>query len=197
MNSIRPDPLASPRSYGEARDRRLPVKGVATAGSPCCVETVSAAAGMDGVLGDRTAGSWSDVNQGSGTGNSDGVHCRQRHEEPCPGADRASIGAKKRGNARGAKGGRDMEAAAPENQTEKTDVVPFGLFASGTRSSGSKGSGGLPLHVSRRTDAALSDNVLMQRSSVGPSPGEPDAGNPPVRFGGRGNGQSRSPYLYL
>jgi hypothetical protein len=26
--------------------------------------------------------------------------------------------------------------------------------------------------------------------------GEPDAGNPPVRFGGRGNGQSRFPYLY-
>ena len=26
--------------------------------------------------------------------------------------------------------------------------------------------------------------------------GEPDAGNLPVRFGGRGSGQSRFPYLY-
>jgi len=34
----------------------------------------------------------------------------QRPEEPCPEGDRASVGAKKRGNARGAKGGRKVKA---------------------------------------------------------------------------------------
>src|SRR6267142_3771811 len=30
-----------------------------------------------------------------------------------------------------------------------------------------------------------------------PSTGEPDAGNPPVRFGGRGGAQARHPYPYF
>jgi len=65
-----------------------------------------------------------EVNQGSRAGNSDGVHGRQRPEEPCPEGDRASIGATKRGNARGAKGGRDMEAAESKSRTAKAGVVP-------------------------------------------------------------------------
>jgi hypothetical protein len=110
FNSIRFYPLASLRLKGEARDRCPSVKERATAGDPCCKDTVNAAAGVDGMFGDGMAGSWSDVNRGSGTGGRNGVHCRKRHEEPSPGADRASIGAKKRGNARGAKGGRKANA---------------------------------------------------------------------------------------
>ena len=71
------------------------------------------------------AGSWSDVNQGSRSGNSDGVHGQQsRPEEPSPEGDRASVRAKKRGNARGAKGGRDVEAEEQKLRARKTGIVP-------------------------------------------------------------------------
>ncbi len=81
-------------------------------GDPCCGETVSAAAVVDGVIGDGMAGSWGDVNQGSGAGGRNGVHgpAQAGSEEPSPEADRASVGAKKRGNAREAKGGRKAKA---------------------------------------------------------------------------------------
>jgi hypothetical protein len=70
--------------------------------------TVSSKIGMHGVVGDRMVGSWSDMNQGSRTGK------EQRSwsaEGPklYPGGDRAFVVARKRGNARGAKGGRKVE----------------------------------------------------------------------------------------
>jgi len=75
------------------------------------VETVSVLEGVYGVVGDGMAGSWSDVNEGSSFGERSGVHdLSNRSEEPRPRDDRASVGAKKRGNARGAKGGREVEA---------------------------------------------------------------------------------------
>jgi len=55
-------------------------------------------------------GSWSDMNQGSRTGKGTAFMVSRRPEELCPGGDRASVVAKKRGNARGAKGGRKVEA---------------------------------------------------------------------------------------
>jgi hypothetical protein len=110
LNSIRFHALASFLFQSEAKNRTPTHIGQGNFGNPCCVETVSAVAGMRGMFGDGMAGSWSDVNQGSGAGNSDGVHGLSRSEEPCPEADRASVGAKKRGNARGAKGGRKVKA---------------------------------------------------------------------------------------
>ena len=73
--------------------------------------TVCSKIGMHGVIGDRMVGSWSDMNQGSRTGKGTAfmVSCRGP-EELCPGGDRASVVAKKRGNARGVKGGRKVEA---------------------------------------------------------------------------------------
>ena len=115
LNSIRLYPLASLPFNGEAENRKLTREGEGDFGDPCCVETVSAGEGMDGVFGNGMAGSRSDVNQGSRTGNNDGVHCwENRHEEPYPGGDRAPIVAQKRGNARGAKGGREMECERAE-----------------------------------------------------------------------------------
>ena len=61
------------------------------------------------MTGDGMAGSWSDVNQGSRAGKRNGVH-GLKPKEPCPEGDRASVGAKKRDNARGAKGGRKVKA---------------------------------------------------------------------------------------
>ena len=111
MNSIRLYPLASLLFYDEAQNRKPTREGPGDFGNPCCGESVSAAAGMDGVFGDGMAGSWSDVNQGSRAGKRDGVHDGEKPtEEPCPEGDRASVGATKRGNARGAKGGRKAKA---------------------------------------------------------------------------------------
>jgi hypothetical protein len=112
MNSIRLSPLASLRCNGEAQNRKPTREGPGNFGDPCCGETVSAAEGMDGVIGDGKAGSWCDVNQGSRAGRRNGVHgpAGAGPEEPCPEGDRASVRAKKRGNARGAKGGRKVKA---------------------------------------------------------------------------------------
>ena len=64
---------------------------------------------MHRVVGDRMVGSWSDVNQGSRTGKGTAFMADERPEELYPGGDRAFVVAKKRGNARGAKGGRKVE----------------------------------------------------------------------------------------
>src|SRR5882762_6645541 len=72
--------------------------------------TVSSKIGMHGVVGDRMVGSWSDMNQGSRSGEERRSWLHGGPEEPCPEGDRASVVARKRGNARGAKGGRKVEA---------------------------------------------------------------------------------------
>ena len=54
-------------------------------------------------------GSWSDMNQGSRFGKGTAFMTGRGSEEPCPKGDRASVVAKKRGNARGVKGGRKVE----------------------------------------------------------------------------------------
>jgi hypothetical protein len=112
MNSIRLYPLASLRHSGEAQNRKPTREGQGDFGDPCGVKTVSVAEGMDGVFGDGMAGSWCDVNQGSRSGRRNSVHgCASAwSEELCPEGDRASVVAKKRGNARGAKGGRKVKA---------------------------------------------------------------------------------------
>jgi len=109
MNSIRLHPLASLLCHGEARNRKPTRRGQGDFGNLHCVETVSVMAGMDGVFGDGMAGSWSDVNQGSRSGARNGVHGPEARRTG-PEGDRASIGARKRGNSRGAKGGRKVKA---------------------------------------------------------------------------------------
>ena len=54
--------------------------------------------------------SWSDMNQGSQAGKERRSRPQVGSKEPCPEGDRAFIVARKRGNARGAKGGRKVEA---------------------------------------------------------------------------------------
>ena len=110
LNTIRPDALASLLGKGEARDGKPPVKGTGQQSSPNHGQTVSVKKGMHGVGGDRMAGSWSVMNQGSGPGKGTEFMTDKRTEEPYPGADRAFVVAKKRRNSRGAKGGRKVEA---------------------------------------------------------------------------------------
>jgi hypothetical protein len=66
-------------------------------------------------------GSWSDMNQGSRPGEGTAFMV-ERPEELCPGGDRAFIVAKKRGNARRAKGGRKEET--PHNKPKERRTAP-------------------------------------------------------------------------
>ena len=68
-------------------------------------------------------GSWSDMNQGSRTGKGTAFMAEKRSEELYPGGDRASVAAKKRGNARGAKGGRKVETTKREKEGNRTENV--------------------------------------------------------------------------
>jgi len=110
MNSIRPDALASLLLKGEAETGNRPVKGERQFRDLSLESTVSSKIGMHGVIGDRMVGSWSDMKQGSRTGEGTAFMVYTRPEELYPGGDRASVVARKRGNARGAKGGRKVEA---------------------------------------------------------------------------------------
>ena len=110
MNSIRPDALASLLLYSEAKNGNRPVKGERNFRDLSLESTVSSKIGMHGVVGDRMVGSWGDMNQGSRTGEGTAFMVCGRPEELYPGGDRASVVAKKRSNARGAKGGRKVEA---------------------------------------------------------------------------------------
>ena len=110
MNSIRPDALASLLLKGEAETGNRPVKGERQFRDLSLESTVSSKIGMHGVVGDRMVGSWSDMNQGSRSGEERRSWLHGGPEEPCPEGDRASVVARKRGNARGAKGGRKVEA---------------------------------------------------------------------------------------
>ena len=82
------------------------------------------------MFGNRMVGSWSDMNQGSQTGKGTAFMTDQRTEELYPGGDRASAVAKKRGNARGVKGGSitwrlsgGTEAMEPEGAKEEAEEV--------------------------------------------------------------------------
>ena len=69
------------------------------------------------------------MNQGSRTGKGTAFMVSRRPEELCPGGDRASVVAKKRGNARGAKGGRKVETLnkrTKENSTANVQWTQFG-----------------------------------------------------------------------
>jgi len=78
---------------------------------------------MHGVGGDRMAGSWSDMNQGSLFGKGTAFMTGRGSEEPCPKGDRAFVRAKKRGNARGAKEGRKVETTNKRKKETRTANV--------------------------------------------------------------------------
>jgi hypothetical protein len=74
-------------------------------------------------------GSWSEMNQGSRSGKERRSWLQVEHEEPRPEGDRASVVAQKRGNARGAKGGRKVETTnkrAKETRTANVLWTPYG-----------------------------------------------------------------------
>jgi hypothetical protein len=75
-----------------------------------CGERSERRTGVHGVGGDRMVGSWSDMNQGSRSGQGTAFMVCGRPEEPYPEGDRASVVAQKRSQARGAKGGRKVDA---------------------------------------------------------------------------------------
>jgi hypothetical protein len=111
MNSIRLYALASLRAYGEAGDRKLTREGRGNSDNLYCGKTVSAViTGMHRVVGDRMVGSYSDVNQGSLSGERKEFMIGVPGPKSLPEGDRASVVVKKRGNVRGAKGGRLVEA---------------------------------------------------------------------------------------
>ena len=111
---------------GEAKNGNRPAKGERQIRDLSLESTVSSKIGMHGVGGDRMVGSWSDMNQGSRTGKGTAFMACGRSEELCPGGDRASVVARKRGNARGAKGGRKVETLNKRTK-ETAPSMSYGL----------------------------------------------------------------------
>jgi hypothetical protein len=124
MNSIRPDALASLLICSEAKNGNRPVKGERQFRDLSLESTVSSKIGMHGVIGDRMVGSWSDMNQGSRTGKGTAFMVCRRPEELYPGGDRASVVARKRGNARGAKGRQEGGSVKDRTKEQQPSAVP-------------------------------------------------------------------------
>jgi hypothetical protein len=76
---------------GEAQNGSRPEKGERQLRDLTCGETVSAGTGVHGVGGDRMVGSWSDMNQGSRSGQGAAFMTLGGSEEPRPEGDRASV----------------------------------------------------------------------------------------------------------
>ena len=156
---------------------------------------------MHGVGGDRMVRSWSDMNQGSRAEKERRSWLLREPEEPCPEGDRTSVVAKKRSNARGAKGGRKVEILNKRRREANTVNVHWTQFGEEQRplqtfrwsqvSVGRLGNERQPRIEPERSMDALADLLWSQ-----PPTGEPDAGNLPVRFGGRGEADL-CPYPYL
>ena len=110
LNSRWPDALASMLMNGEAEDRKLPCQREKRLRRSLLQRNrVSSTREVHVVIRDGMAGRAGDVNQGSRTGEAS-AFMTYGSEEPSPGGDRASVVAKKRGNARRAKGGREVDA---------------------------------------------------------------------------------------
>ena len=73
-------------------------------------------------------GSWSEMNQGSRTGKGTAFIVCRRPEELYPGGDRAFVVARKRSNARGAKGGRKVEPLNQRRREANTVNVLWAQF---------------------------------------------------------------------
>ena len=123
MNSIRPDALASLLGKGEAQNGSRPGRGERQLRDLACGEHSERRTGVHGVGGDRMVGSWSDMNQGSRSGEGAAFMVCRRPEEPCLEGDRAFVVALKRGNARGAKGSRKVEIMNNRKKETRTANV--------------------------------------------------------------------------
>jgi hypothetical protein len=110
MNSIRPDALASMRRKWRSPRRKPTREGMRQLRGLTCGETVSAGTGVH-------------MNQGSRSGEGAAFMVCRRPEEPRPEGDRASVVALKRGNARGAKGGRKVETTNKRKKETRTANV--------------------------------------------------------------------------
>lgn len=86
-----------------------PAKGKGNFGDLSCGKTVGVTSGVHGVVGDGMERSWCDVNQGSRSGKGGRSWTEIGPKSP-PEGDRVLVIAKKRGNSRGAKGDRKVEA---------------------------------------------------------------------------------------
>ena len=105
---------------------------------------------------------------------------------------RASVVAMKRGTTVEPRARRKGEVRWPERRKRKPTRVPERASRWWNQPS-LLGRG----DTERRT-AGLGDEAKSRSPSTEhPPTGKPDAGEPPVRFGGRGSGQVRSPYPYL
>ena len=91
------EPVLSPLK-GESKDRQIPRINSERGG------------GSSGLVGDRMAGSWSEVKWGTRSGKGSGVHGCRWPEEPHPEGVRVLVVAKKSRNGDGAKGDRKVEA---------------------------------------------------------------------------------------
>ena len=117
--------------------------------------------------GDRMVGSWSDMNQGSRFGKGTAFMTGRGSEEPYPKGDRASVVARKRGNVRGAKGGRKVETLNKRTK-ETAPSMSYGLTTVKSNRStrtfnpclvpvGRLGNESLPLIEPERSTAASAD----------------------------------------
>jgi hypothetical protein len=202
LKPIRPTALTSLLAKDEVKNRSRSEE-LRQLGDSVGEKTVSTPGRELRVIGGRMAGRHCSVNQGSRTGNSDGVHgLISRSEESCPEGDRAFVGARKRGNARGAKEGRDVEAEEQPVRPRKAGVVPARAERARDRVPPEWSAMSACLWTQEGNRKPRCRMTFSSRgptdackSRVGPLLGEPDAGDPPVRFG-RGSGESyRRSYL--
>ena len=84
MNSIRPDALASLLGKGEAQNGSRPVRARQLR-DLACGEHSERRTGVHGVGGDRMVGSWSDMNQGSRSGEGAAFMAARRARRTAPG----------------------------------------------------------------------------------------------------------------
>ena len=185
VNSIRSAGLASRHSPGEARNKiRLPAQRewIATGGGPQ-------------MIGDGMLGSSSDVNQGTTVGG----ERIDRGQSP-----RSS---KEASNDRGAKEGRDVVLGRSGIPSHKGPCSAARLIArmQGQNLPGTRRQPNSEPPATQVSGAQVcaAGATLPKTLSRVPEPvhqrprtGKPDAGEPPVRFGGRGSGHVRSPYPY-
>ena len=125
LNSIRQDALASLLICGEAKTGNRPVKGERPFRDLSLASAVGSRLGMHRVVGDRMVRSWSDMNQGSRTGKGTAFMVSRRPEELCPGGDRASVVAKKRGNCPWSQGRQEGGDAERKNEGRQHRKCPM------------------------------------------------------------------------
>ena len=202
LKSIRSDTWASLLSCGEAK-KRIPV--CKRTGDPAAVlrSTVSATTDVYGMIGYRMVGSRCAVNQGSRAGVRKAFKVAS-DPKSYPEGDRALVVVRKRGNSRGAKGGRKLTMKRVEPEFKQTDVVPERAVRVRANASPERRSASDPTlcngacmpELPERGHICVGSDIERRKARVSHSAtGEPDAGNPPVRFGGRGGDEPSLPLL--